>query len=71
MPVNSFDDYPLTWKPERTLLKSPIYLSLAALLERDIISGRLAPNTKLPNSRIEKLKKPTIAGKFSYYGLIA
>ncbi len=51
MPVNSFDDYPLTWKPGRTLLKSPIYLSLAALLERDIISGRLAPNTKLPPQR--------------------
>lgn len=51
MPVNSFDDYPLTWKPERTLLKSPIYLSLAELLERDIISGRLAPNTKLPPQR--------------------
>ena len=51
MPINSFDDYPLTWKPDKSLLTSPLYISLAELLERDILSGRLTPNTKLPPQR--------------------
>ena len=51
MPVNSFDDYPMSWKPNKEQLTQPYYLSLAALLEYDIQSGRLAPHTKLPPQR--------------------
>ncbi len=51
MPVNSFDDYPMSWKPRRDQLTQPYYLSLANLLEYDIQSGRLAPHTKLPPQR--------------------
>ena len=51
MPVNSFDQYPLTWKPDRTQLTKPIYLSLLMQLEEDIHAGRLLPGTKLPPQR--------------------
>lgn len=52
MPVNSFDDYPLTWRPRRDAVrKTPIYLSLAAALECDILSGSLPPGTRLPPQR--------------------
>lgn len=50
MPVNSFEQYVLTWKPswERT---RPLYRSLARCLEEDIKAGRLLPGTKLPPQR--------------------
>ena len=48
MPINSFDDYPMTWSPARAGLHPPLYRALAAQLERDILSGRLPPHTKLP-----------------------
>lgn len=51
MPVNSFDDYPMSWRPQKSQLKKPYYLSLAALLEQDILSGALQENTKLPPQR--------------------
>lgn len=51
MPVNSFANYPMSWKPDRSLLKRPIYRSLADLLERDIVNGFLAPDTRLPPQR--------------------
>lgn len=51
MPFNSFDDYPMSWHPKRQGLSSPIYVSLAALLERDIRSGALGANVKLPPQR--------------------
>ena len=51
MPVNSFDQYPLTWKPDRARLRKPVYLSLVELLEEEIVSGRLLPGTKLPPQR--------------------
>ncbi|MEC2060354.1 aminotransferase-like domain-containing protein [Bacillus stercoris] len=51
MPVNSFDNYPMSWKPEREALKRPFYESIAALLEHDIKNGFLAPGTKLPPQR--------------------
>lgn len=51
MPVNSFDNYPMNWKPDKKMLKFPMYLSLADLLEQDIISGRLPANTQLPPQR--------------------
>lgn len=51
MPFNSFDDYPMAWKPNRSELEPPLYLSLANLLERAIKSGDLLSNTKLPPQR--------------------
>ncbi len=51
MPFNSFLNYPMSWKPERSQLKRPIYLSLAEQLERDIAAGFLTPGTKLPPQR--------------------
>ncbi|MEH7741579.1 PLP-dependent aminotransferase family protein [Bacillus subtilis] len=51
MPVNSFDNYPMSWKPERKALKRPFYESIALLLEEDIKKGLLAPGTKLPPQR--------------------
>ena len=56
MPVNSFENYPLSWIPpwrrnEAPLPKGPLYLALAAALEADIASGRLPPGTKLPPQR--------------------
>lgn len=50
MPVNSFDDYPMSWKPEIDRSKT-IYKSLAAQLEADIASGKLLPGTMLPPQR--------------------
>ncbi|MFD4815808.1 aminotransferase-like domain-containing protein [Peribacillus butanolivorans] len=51
MPVNSFDNYPMSWKPDKKALKRPYYKSLASLLEQDITNGFLAPGTKLPPQR--------------------
>jgi len=51
MPVNSFDDYPMSWRPVKAELASPLYKGLAAALERDILSGALRPGTKLPPQR--------------------
>lgn len=51
MPVNSFENYPMNWKPDKELLKFPVYISLAELLEQDIMSGRLPANTQLPPQR--------------------
>lgn len=41
----------MSWKPERSRLKRPIYLSLAEQLEKDIAAGFLPPDTKLPPQR--------------------
>jgi len=51
MPINSFVDYHMSWRPERRELTRPIYLSLARMLERDITEGFLPPGTKLPPQR--------------------
>jgi len=51
MPVNSFENYPMSWKPDRSTLKRPFYLSIAQALENDITNGFLAPGTKLPPQR--------------------
>lgn len=48
MPINSFVNYPMSWRPDRHTLKRPIYHSIASLLEQDIASGLLVPGTKLP-----------------------
>lgn len=52
MPINSFENYPMSWKP--TLKKTeqkPLYLTLAEQLEQDIHNGILLPGTKLPPQR--------------------
>lgn len=51
MPVNSFDNYPMSWKPaiDRNC-GTPLYIALADTLKKDILEGRLAPGTKLPPS---------------------
>ncbi|SNS31161.1 transcriptional regulator, GntR family [Anaerovirgula multivorans] len=51
MPVNSFEHYPMSWKPERNQLTNPLYVSITKLLEQDIAAGILAPHTKLPPQR--------------------
>ena len=51
MPVNSFDNYHMGWKPARSRLSSPVYLSLAAMLEEDILTGAVPRGTRLPPQR--------------------
>lgn len=51
MPVNSFDNYPMSWKPTLKNTKKPIYIYLADTLEEDILNGTLTPGTKLPPQR--------------------
>lgn len=51
MPVNSFEDYPMSWKPNKQLLKAPLYKSLADMLENDIRDGNISPGDKLPPQR--------------------
>ncbi len=51
MPVNSFDNYPMTWKPNLTNKKGPLYKALADLLGEDIKNGVLKPGDKLPPQR--------------------
>lgn len=51
VPINSFEDYPMTWKPTLNREDRPIYQALAVQLECDIIEGRLVPGTKLPPQR--------------------
>lgn len=51
MPVNSFDDYPMSWKPDLRRASGPKYLALARMLEADIQNGVLKPGTRLPPQR--------------------
>lgn len=51
MPVNSFDNYPMSWKPDLSNAAGPKYIALARLLESDIKSGKLKAGTKLPPQR--------------------
>ena len=51
MPVNTFDQYPLTWKPDKAALSPPYYQSLAQDLEDKIRAGLLKPGTRLPPQR--------------------
>ena len=51
MPVNSFENYPMSWKPTLQHSKKPLYLTLAEQLEQDIKRGVLRPGTKLPPQR--------------------
>lgn len=51
MSVNSFENYPMSWRPRLKKSKTPLYIMLAQLLERDIGAGVLLPGTKLPPQR--------------------
>lgn len=51
MSINSFENYPMSWRPTLTHSGRPIYAELAQQLERDIRSGALLPGTKLPPQR--------------------
>ncbi|OQO68498.1 GntR family transcriptional regulator [Enterococcus villorum] len=51
MPINSYDDYPITWRPDKTKLTRPIYQSLIQQLEEDILTNKLQKNTQLPSQR--------------------
>ena len=51
MPFNSFDNYPMSWKPAIDRNKKSLYLQLADKLEKDIVNGPLLPGTKLPPQR--------------------
>ena len=51
MPHNSFENYPMSWRPILKKGAEPLYISLAAQLENDIASGILRPGTKLPPQR--------------------
>ncbi|MGK9185224.1 PLP-dependent aminotransferase family protein [Priestia filamentosa] len=51
MPINSFENYPMSWKPSIDKTKKPIYQAIAGQLEQDIINRALLPGTKLPPQR--------------------
>lgn len=51
MPINSFDNYPMSWKPTLDPSTKPLYKALAAQLETDIQNGTLTPGTRLPPQR--------------------
>lgn len=51
MPINSFEDYPMSWRPQIEKGKLPLYLEIADALERDVRNGTLPPGTKLPPQR--------------------
>ncbi|ACT01838.1 PLP-dependent aminotransferase family protein [Paenibacillus sp. JDR-2] len=51
MPINSFENYPMSWKPSIDKTKKPIYRALARQLHQDIMTGVLLPGTRLPSQR--------------------
>ncbi|MFS0892513.1 PLP-dependent aminotransferase family protein [Peribacillus frigoritolerans] len=51
MPINSFENYPMSWKPSIDKTEKPIYQALAEQLEQDTLNGVLLPGTKLPPQR--------------------
>lgn len=51
MSINSFESYPLTWRPARANLTRPVYVALTKQLRADIAAGVLLPGTKLPPQR--------------------
>lgn len=73
MPINSFENYPMSWKPSIDKTKKPIYLELARQLEEDILNGVLLPGTKLPPLReladYLELNLSTISKAFKVCGL--
>lgn len=51
MPVNSFENYPMNWKPKIVQTNKPLYIAIAEQLEYDIKHGTLLPGTQLPPQR--------------------
>lgn len=51
MPINSYENYVLSWRPVKERLTRPYYQSLVQQLEADILSGALQKNVKLPSQR--------------------
>ena len=51
MSINSFDNYPMSWKPDLSRASGPKYLALVSLMEDDIKNGTLKAGTKLPPQR--------------------
>lgn len=51
MPFNSFEDFPMSWKPRLEKNTRSLYRTLAQQLENDIQSGALRPGEKLPPQR--------------------
>lgn len=51
MPVNSFKDYPMSWKPNFRQATVPLYKAIADKLEDDIKNGLLTPGNRLPPQR--------------------
>lgn len=51
MPVNSFDNYPMSWKPVLSRQEKSLYQELSNQLEHDIKNGTLRPGTMLPPQR--------------------
>ena len=41
MPINSYENYALSWRPVKERLTRPYYQSLVQQLEADILSGTL------------------------------
>lgn len=51
MPFNSFETYPMSWRPDLDKSSRSYYQTLAQQLETDIKNGVLRPGTKLPPQR--------------------
>lgn len=51
MPFNSFENYPMSWRPNLDKTGRSLYQTLAQQLEADIQKGVLHPGTKLPPQR--------------------
>ena len=52
LPVNSFENYPMTWRPRITKSgEIPLYIEIARALEQSIRNGSLHPYDKLPPQR--------------------
>ena len=51
MSINSFENYPMSWKPSLQFGSKPLYIELTEQLEQDIANGILRPGTKLPPQR--------------------
>ena len=51
MSINSFDNYPMSWKPDLSSAPGPKYLALVRRMEEDIKNGTLKAGTKLPPQR--------------------
>lgn len=51
MSVNFYDQYPISWMPDKARLQRPIYVSLVSALKEDIATGALIPGMKLPSQR--------------------